>query len=54
MHQSWQDEYEKLIRENTNKPNQPKKAKGWYAYQISKLPIAQGRSEATIERILKN
>ena len=54
MHQSWQDEYEKLKRENINKPNQPKKAKGWYAYQISKLPIAQGRSEATIERSLKN
>jgi len=54
MHQSWQDEYEKLKRENTNKPNQPKKAKGWYAYQISKLPIAQGRSEATIKRSLKN
>ncbi len=54
MHQSWQDEYEKLKRKNTNKPNQPKKAKGWYAYQISKLPIAQGRSAATIERSLKN
>jgi len=50
MHQSWQDEYEKLKRENTN---QPKKAKVRYAYQISKLPIAQGRSEATIERSLQ-
>jgi len=54
MYQSWQDEYEKLKRKNSNKPNQPKKAKGWYAYQISKLPIAEGRSEATIRRSLKN
>ena len=54
MYQSWQDEYEKLKRKNSNKPKQLQKAKGWYAYQISKLLIAQGRSKTTIERSLKN
>ncbi|WP_426370449.1 hypothetical protein [Pseudocolwellia sp. HL-MZ7] len=54
MYQSWQEEYEKLQRENPHKPNQPKKTKGWYAYQISKMPIAQGGSAANITRILKN
>ena len=53
MYQSWQDEYEKLKLENPNKPNQPKKNKSWYAYHISKMAIAQGRSEATIKRNLK-
>lgn len=54
MYQSWQDEYEKLKRKNPNKPNQSKKTKGWYAYQISKLPIAQGCTAANITRVLKN
>jgi hypothetical protein len=54
MYQSWQDEYEKLKRENPNKPNMPKKTKGWYAYQISIMPIAQGGTVATITRNLKN
>tara|TARA_R110000851_G_C13099744_1_gene568067 strand:- start:884 stop:1705 length:822 start_codon:yes stop_codon:yes gene_type:complete len=54
MYQSWQDEYEKLKRENPNKPNMPKKTKGWYAYQISKMPIAQRGTVATITRNLKN
>ncbi|PHR95111.1 MAG: hypothetical protein COA68_17635 [Oceanobacter sp.] len=54
MYQSWQEEYEKLKRENPNKPNQPKKTKGWYAYKISKMPIAQGGSAANITRVLKN
>jgi len=53
MYQSWQDEYEKLKRKNPNKPNQPKKTKGWYAYQISKMDIAQGGTVANITRILK-
>jgi hypothetical protein len=51
--QSWQDEYEKLKRQHSNKPNQPNKTKGWYAYQISKMLIAQGGTVANITRILK-
>lgn len=54
MYQTWQDEYEKLKRLHPNKPNQPKKTKGWYAYQISITPIAQGGTVANITRILKN
>ncbi|OUS31385.1 hypothetical protein A9Q98_02985 [Thalassotalea sp. 42_200_T64] len=54
MYKDWQDEYEKLKRENPNKPNQPKKTKGWYAYKISKMPIAQGGTVANITRVLKN
>ncbi len=54
MYQSWQDEYENLKGENPNKPNQPNKTKGWYAYKISKMDIAQGTSETTIKRNLKN
>ena len=54
MYQSWQDEYEKLKRQHSNKPNQPKKTKGWYAYKISKMPIAQGGTVANITRVLKN
>ena len=54
MYQSWQDEYEKLKRENLNKSNQPKKTKGWYAYKISKMDIAQGGTAANITRVLKN
>jgi hypothetical protein len=54
MYQSWQDEYENLKRQHPNKPNQPKKTKGWYAYKISKMPIAQGGSVANITRVLKN
>lgn len=54
MYQDWQDEYEKLKRKHPNKANQPKKTKGWYAYQISKMPIAQGGSVANITRVLKN
>jgi hypothetical protein len=54
MYKSWQDEYEKLKRQNPNKPNMPKKTKGWYAYQISIMPIAQGGTVATITRNLKN
>jgi hypothetical protein len=53
-YKSWQDEYEKLKRQNPNKPNMPKKTKGWYAYQISIMPIAQGGTVATITRNLKN
>jgi len=48
MYKSWQDEYEKLKRRHPNKP------KGWYAYLISKMDVAQGKSEATIKRNLKN
>ena len=48
MYQSWQDEYERLKRKT------PNKTKGWYAYKISKLAIAQGKSEATIKRMLKS
>lgn len=51
MYQDWQDEYEKLKRKNPNKANQPKKTKGWYANQISKMPISQGR---TVENIIRN
>jgi hypothetical protein len=54
MYQSWQDAFEQLKIENPKKPNQPKKLKDWYAYQISKLDIAQGRDPATIKRNLKN
>lgn len=54
MYQSWQDEYEKLKRKHPNKPNQPKKTKGWYVYKISKMDIAQGATVANITRILKN
>jgi hypothetical protein len=54
MHKSWQDEYEKLKRQHPNKPNQPKKTKSWYAYRISKMDIAQGKSKATIQRNIKN
>lgn len=54
MYQSWQDEYEKLKRQHQNKPNQPKKTKSWYAYKISKMPIAQGGTAANITRNLKN
>jgi hypothetical protein len=53
-YQSWQDEYEKLKRENPNKPNQPKKNKGWYALKISKMEIAKGGTVANITRVLKN
>jgi hypothetical protein len=53
MYQSWQVEYEKLKRLHPNKTNQPKKTKGWYAYQISTMPIAQGGTVANITRILK-
>jgi hypothetical protein len=54
MYQSWQEEYENLKHENPNKPNQPKKTKSWYAYKISKMPIAQGGTAANITRVLKN
>ena len=53
-YQSWQDEYEKLKHESPNKPNQPRKTKGWYAYKISKMPIAKGATVANITRVLKN
>jgi hypothetical protein len=53
-YQSWQDEYEKLKRENPNKLYQPKKNKGWYALKISKMEIAQGGTVANITRVLKN
>lgn len=54
MYQSWQDEYEKLKRQHPNKPNMPKKTKGWYAYKISNMDIAQGGTAANITRVLKN
>jgi hypothetical protein len=54
MYQSWQDEYEKLKLQHPNKSNQPKKTKGWYAYKISKMSIAQGGTAANITRVLKN
>jgi hypothetical protein len=54
MYQSWQDEYEKLKRQHPNNSNQPKKTKGWYAYKISKMSIAQGGTAANITRVLKN
>jgi hypothetical protein len=54
MYKSWQDAFEQLKVDNPKKPNQPKKLKGWYAYQISKMDIAQGRDPATIKRSLKN
>jgi hypothetical protein len=50
MYQSWQDEYEKLKRKHPNKPNQPKKTKGWYVYKISKMDISQGATVANITR----
>jgi hypothetical protein len=53
MYQSWQDEYEKLKRKKPTKPDQPKKTKSWYAYKISKMEIAQGKSAATINRNIK-
>lgn len=54
MYKSWQDAFEQLKIDNSKKPNQPKKVKDWYAYQISKMDIAQGRDPATIKRSLKN
>jgi hypothetical protein len=54
MYQSWQYEYEKLKIQHPNKSNQPKKTKGWYAYKISKMLIAQGGTAANITRVLKN
>lgn len=54
MYQDWQDAYEKLKKDKPNKPNKPKKTKGRYAYEISKMPIAQGRTVANIVRNLKN
>tara|TARA_R110000851_G_scaffold280799_2_gene434157 strand:+ start:1887 stop:2714 length:828 start_codon:yes stop_codon:yes gene_type:complete len=54
MYKSWQDAFEQLKVDNPKKPNQPKKLKDWYAYQISKMDIAQGRDTATIKRSLKN
>jgi len=54
MYQSWQDEYEKLKRKHPNKPNQPKKTKGWYVYKISKMDIAQGATVANITRNIKS
>jgi hypothetical protein len=53
MYKSWQDAFEQLKVDNPKKPNQPKKLKDWYAYQISKMDIAQGRDPATIKRSLK-
>jgi hypothetical protein len=47
MYQDWQDAYEKLRKKSTNKP------KSWFAMQIAKLDIAQGRDSETIRKHLK-
>ena len=44
MYQNWQDEYQKLLIKH------PNKSRTWYSLQISKLPIAQGRSSETIRK----
>lgn len=54
MYQDWQGAYEQLKIDNPIKPEQPKRSKKWYAYQISKMDIAQGKSVETIKRSLKN
>ena len=47
MHQDWKDKYLYLSKKN------PEKKDKWYAWEISKLPIAQGKSSETIRRNMK-
>ena len=46
MHESWRKKYRQLKR------NKPGKTDRWYAFQISKLPIADQRSAETIRKIM--
>lgn len=48
MYASWQKEYRSLRKKNTNKSDV------WYSQQISRLPIAQGRSADTIKKHMKS
>jgi hypothetical protein len=47
MRQNWRDKYQVLLLEH------PYKTDEWYSMQISKLPIANGRSAETIRKDMK-
>jgi len=47
MRQNWRDEYKSLKRKY------PEKTDDWYSMQISRLPIANGRSTETIRKNMK-
>ena len=44
MHESWRKKYRQLQRSKPGKPD------SWYAFQISRMDIAQGRSMETIRK----
>ena len=46
MHESWRKKYRQLQRGKPGKPD------SWYAFQISRMDIAQGRSVETIRKIM--
>lgn len=48
MYKDWQDEYRRL------KELHPGKTGDWYAWQISRLPMAKGRDYATIKKNMKS
>ena len=47
MHASWQKKYRELKR------SKPGKTDTWYAQQIAKMDIAQGRDAETIRKNMK-
>jgi hypothetical protein len=44
MYTGWQKEYRKLLK------TKPGNTENWYAKQIEKMPIAQGRNYSTIKK----
>jgi len=48
MYKDWQDEYQRLKKQH------PDKSDEWFAYQISKMPMAKNRSSGRIRKMMKN